>query len=135
MQQLSGAVCTDRPAPSPATAPLIPSVRTEQLRQSIARRALALIGTSEDARILRVVLSGSILTVASEQLDEHLPYCIDSFRLPNEDETHPEQPDPRGLTDWVLVDQDGDFDAHTVDAMVAKSRTYSALLRDAEAGR
>lgn len=92
--------------------------RIAELRESIARRALALIGTQADARILQIVRTGPVLTVATEQPDRYFPYCVDVFRLPTADETDLDQTDPRGLCEWILTDQHGGFGADEIERML-----------------
>lgn len=125
MQIVPAPVSADHQGQSLADRP----ARIEQLRESIARRALARIGTP-DARILQIVRTGPILTVATEQPGAYFPYCVDSFRLPVPDETDPDQDEPRGLCDWVIADQYGGFGADDVDGMMADALTYAVLLRD-----
>ncbi|MFF0736853.1 hypothetical protein ACFYVK_35230 [Streptomyces chartreusis] len=107
--------------------------RVNVLRESIARRALASIGTPTDARILRIVFSGPVLTVATEQPGQYFPFGVDTFRLPTADETDLEQDEPLGLSEWVLADQYGGFGEDEVEQMMADAASYAATLRKAVA--
>ena len=109
--------------------------RIRVLRESIARRALAGIGTSADARILRVVLAGSVLTVATEQQGHYFPIGVDTFRLPTADETDLDQDEPRGVSDWVLADQYGGFGEDEVEQMMSDALAYASKLREAAVTR
>jgi hypothetical protein len=106
-----------------------------QLRESIARRALATIGTPAGARILRVVRTGTVLTVATEQPDGYFRFAVDSFRLPTPAETDPDQVDPYTPGQWILTDQLGDHvDCH-IDRMIAEATTYAGVIREAAVTR
>jgi hypothetical protein len=100
------------------------------LRESIARRALGVIGTPADARILQVVLAGSVLTVATEQPSQYFPYCVDAFRLPASGETDPDQVDPCSPGQWILADQYGGQGEDEVDRMMAQATAYAVRLRE-----
>lgn len=57
------------------------TARIATLHQQIARRALATINTPANARILAVVRTGTVITVATHTPNEPIPYCVDSYRL------------------------------------------------------
>jgi hypothetical protein len=105
--------------------------RIRELYESIARRALAGIGTSAEARILRVVRTGTVLTVATEQPGQYFPIGVDTFRLPTADEVDPDQDEPRGASEWVLADQYGGFGEDEVEQMMAEALAYAATIREA----
>ncbi|MEV8548347.1 hypothetical protein AB0L04_00630 [Streptomyces glaucescens] len=107
--------------------------RIRELHESIARRALAGIGTSAEARILRVVRTGTVLTVATEQPGQYFPIGVDTFRLPTADEVDLDQDEPRGASEWVLADQYGGFGEDEVEQMMADALAYAATLRKAVA--
>lgn len=113
------------------TAPLPRAARMVQLRESIARRALAGIGTPVDARIVRVVRTGTVLTVATEQPDGYFRYAVDSFRLPTPAETDVDQVDPCAPGQWILADQLGDHVEGHVDRMIAEATAYAAVIQEA----
>lgn len=106
------------------------AARIQQLQESIARRALARIGTSADVRILQIVRTGPVITVATEQPGEYFAYGVDSFRLPTPAETDPEQTDPIDPTHWLLADQYGGHGADEVDRMMSSAVAYAATFRD-----
>ncbi|MFC8423970.1 hypothetical protein ACFUN7_24345 [Streptomyces sp. NPDC057236] len=102
--------------------------RIAVLRESIARRALARIGTPADARILQIVRTGPVLTIATVQPEVYLPVGVDVFRLPSTDETDPDQDDPRGLCEWVLADQYGGVGEDELDRMMTDALAHAAEL-------
>lgn len=90
-----------------------------------ARKALTIIGTDPAAvRILSVKRIGAALIVATEQPDAYFAYAVDTFRLPIEDETDPDQDDPREPGAWVLVDQYGDHGSDQVLQMIEDATAY-----------
>ena len=105
------------------------TARIRQLLESIARRALDRIGTAPDVRILQVVRTGPVITVATEQPGEYFAYGVDSFRLPTPDETDLDQVDPIDPSHWLLADQYGGHGLDEVDDMMAKAVTYADTLR------
>lgn len=93
-----------------------------------ARTALAVIGTGPTAQILSVTQAGAALVVATEQPNGYFAYAVDTFRLPTDAETDPEQVDPRAPGEWILIDQHGDHSADDVDRMTANAADYLAEL-------
>lgn len=81
------------------------ATRVAHLRQQIARRALAVIRTPQDARILDVVRVGTVVIVATYQDGDRYPHCVDSFRLLTPAEKDPEDWAPYQPNDWTLIDQ------------------------------
>lgn len=64
------------------------AARIAQLRESIARRALAATGTPAGARILDVQRVGDIFVVATEEpANRWAPYAVETFRIPTADDT------------------------------------------------
>lgn len=99
------------------------AARIADLRERIARRALATINTPADARILAVIRTGTVITVATHQPSGSFPYCVDSFRLL----TTPEREDwePHEFTGWTLTDQLGGYDADEIGRMFAAALDYA----------
>jgi hypothetical protein len=61
--------------------------RITQLREAIARRALAATGVT-NARIISVQRIGTIFVVATENPgDRWAPYAVETFRIPAPDDT------------------------------------------------
>lgn len=131
MQNLTTGALEHLAYQAPTQSPADRAARMGALRESIARRALATIGTPAGARILRVVRTGTVLTVATEQLDGYFRYCVDSFRLPTPAETDPDQVDPYTPGEWILADQYGDHVEGQIDGMMADAIAYVAVLRKA----
>ena len=107
-------------------------MRLQQRDRALAAapKALALIGTPTDARILDAIWVDEALVVVSEQPTAHLAYAVDSFRPPTADETDPDQTDPRAPGDWILLDQYGNSGADAVPGMVASATAYLRELAD-----
>ena len=102
------------------------ATRITDLRKRIARRALATINTPADARILHVVRTGTVITVATHQPDAYLPYCVDSFRLLTPAEKDPEDWAPDEITDFTLTDQYGGHGPDEIPALLNAATTYAA---------
>ncbi|MGV9352321.1 hypothetical protein [Streptomyces misionensis] len=100
--------------------------RINELTESVARRALAVINTPADARILKVVRTGTIVTVATEQPGAYSPYCVDSFRLLAPAEKDPEVWDADEIRDWTLTDQHWGDGPDEVPSMLAKAVSHAA---------
>ncbi|MFJ3923027.1 hypothetical protein [Streptomyces sp. NPDC090022] len=104
------------------------TTRLTTLRQQIARRALATIRTPHDAQILDVVRTGPVITVATHQDGDRLPYCVDSFRLLTPAEKDPEDWAPHRPHDFTLVDQYGGAGADEVPGMLAKAVAFARAI-------
>lgn len=95
--------------------------------RAAAPRALAVIGTPADVRIIDAVWVRGALVVTTEQAATNFAYAVDVFRRPTAAECDPEQVDPRTPGEWVLVDQYG---ADAVDEVPGMVATASAYLRE-----
>lgn len=100
------------------------TARMAQLRETIARRALATTGTPASTRILQIVRTGSVLTVATHQPDQRTPYCVDSYRLPAPDDSDLGFEGDAPLR-WTLVEERGGAGADELPGMVAQAVTYA----------
>jgi hypothetical protein len=102
------------------------AARIADLRERIARRALATISAPTDARILHIVRTGTVITVATHQPDAYLPYCVDSFRLLTPAEKDPEVYDADEITDFTLTDQYGGYGPDEIPTLLAHATAYAA---------
>lgn len=104
------------------------TARAAHLRQQIARRALDTIRTPEDASILSVMRTGTVITIATHQADACQPYCVDSFRLLAPTERDPEDWAPHQPNDWTLIDQYGGAGADELPGMLARAVTFACTV-------
>lgn len=91
--------------------------------KATAPKALAVIGTPADARIIDAVWIRDALVITTEQTG-NFRYCVDAFRLPTTAECDPEQVDPRTPGEWILMDQHGADALDEVPGMVAAASVY-----------
>jgi hypothetical protein len=101
------------------------SARIADLHERIARRALATIRTPEDARILRVVRTGTVLIVATHTPGEQITYCVDSYRLLSPAERAQEAEWGWESAGWALTEQHGGYTADDVDDMLTNAINYA----------
>lgn len=97
----------------------------DTMRHALA--ALTAHGTT-GARILTAHRQGTTLTVATHQPTAHHPYAVDTFRLPTDAETDPDQTDPLTPGEWILVDSWGDHGEDDLDRMLAGAHQHLAHL-------
>lgn len=100
------------------------SLRIAELRERIARRTLIRHHASSDVRILRVVLSGGSLIVASD--DDRYGVGVDVYRLPSPHDTDPDQADPVALCSWQSVAELGGAGLDQVDELMAEGLAVAA---------
>ncbi|SEO84034.1 hypothetical protein [Actinacidiphila rubida] len=104
------------------------TARKTALQERIARRALATINTPANARILAVVRTGTVITVATHQPGEPFPYCIDSFRLLTPTERADDADLGLGSHEWTLTDQYGAQDADRIPVLLGYARTFATTV-------
>ncbi|MFJ6729412.1 hypothetical protein ACIQPQ_31370 [Streptomyces sp. NPDC091281] len=120
-----------------ATRPVTPvasrssNARISRLRESIARRALTVMGVPVDACILDVQRVGTVFIVASEEPGNRWSrYHVDAFRIPTADDTDPECDEGMAPKVWGVLAGWGGDDLDGVPALLAKARVYADSVQD-----
>ncbi|MER5843198.1 hypothetical protein ABT099_23460 [Streptomyces prasinus] len=102
------------------------TARIAQLRESIARRALAATGAPADARIIDVQRAGTVFVVATEDpASRWARYAVETFRIPTADDTDRDYEPGEAPKIWcALAGWVGDGMAE-VPGMFAKAVAYA----------
>lgn len=102
------------------------AIRINQLRESIARRALNTIGVPTSARIIDVRRIGTVFIVATEEpTNRWATVGVDTFRIPTADDTDPLYDEGKAPKLWNALAGWGSDDAREVPDMLAKATTYA----------
>lgn len=102
------------------------TARITQLRESIARRALASAGAPTTTRILDVQRIGTVFVVATEDpANRWARYTVETFRNPTADDTDRDYEPGQGPKIWCpLAGWTGDG-ADEVPGLIAKAAAYA----------
>lgn len=122
---IRAALHTDRITLTPQETAMTRAARIADLRERIARRALATINTPADAHILAVVRTGTVITVATHQPGERLPYWVDSYRLLTPADRAQEADWGWESLGWFLTDQYGADSTDEIPGLIAEAIAYA----------
>ncbi|CUW31749.1 hypothetical protein [Streptomyces reticuli] len=105
----------------------LPAARIARLRELIARRALDVIGSPSDARILGIQRAGTVLIVATEEpAGRWSRFAVDTFRFPTADDTDPDFEEGQAPKRWIPLAGWGGDGVDEVPGMLAKATAYAA---------
>ena len=102
------------------------SARIAQLRESIARRALAAVGAPSSVRILDVRRIGTVFVVATEDPScRWFSYSVETFRIPTSDGTDRNYEPGRAPKVWGALAGWISDDPREVPALLARAADYA----------